>query len=116
MDTRQRRSHGRLGRFGVTRANRLMGCGPKAALKRAAAPSTQSARPRDPACSCVTFGSGNPKGIAAPEAANNAAAVGSFVPLMTLGVPGSGTRQQNAPPRREHCPTLRCARLGGRAA
>lgn len=38
-----------------------------------------------------TFGGGNPKGIAAPEAANNAAAVGSFVPLMTLGVPGSGT-------------------------
>ncbi|MGW5880308.1 tripartite tricarboxylate transporter permease [Nocardiopsis terrae] len=38
-----------------------------------------------------TFGQGNPKGVAAPEAANNAAAVGSFVPLMTLGVPGSGT-------------------------
>jgi putative tricarboxylic transport membrane protein len=38
-----------------------------------------------------TFGKGNPKGVAAPEAANNAAAVGSFVPLMTLGVPGSGT-------------------------
>ncbi|WP_277207230.1 tripartite tricarboxylate transporter permease [Isoptericola croceus] len=38
-----------------------------------------------------SFGSGNPKGVAAPEAANNAAAVGSFVPLMTLGVPGSGT-------------------------
>ncbi|GAB2500847.1 tripartite tricarboxylate transporter permease [Nocardiopsis aegyptia] len=38
-----------------------------------------------------TFGEGNPKGVAAPEAANNAAAVGSFVPLMTLGVPGSGT-------------------------
>lgn len=39
----------------------------------------------------ATFGKGNPKGVAAPEAANNAAAVGSFVPLMTLGVPGSGT-------------------------
>jgi putative tricarboxylic transport membrane protein len=38
-----------------------------------------------------TFGQGNIKGVAAPEAANNAAAVGSFVPLMTLGVPGSGT-------------------------
>ncbi|MDT0328417.1 tripartite tricarboxylate transporter permease [Nocardiopsis lambiniae] len=38
-----------------------------------------------------TFGQGNLKGVAAPEAANNAAAVGSFVPLMTLGVPGSGT-------------------------
>jgi putative tricarboxylic transport membrane protein len=38
-----------------------------------------------------TFGSGNLKGVAAPEAANNGAAVGSFVPLLTLGVPGSGT-------------------------
>lgn len=38
-----------------------------------------------------TFGKGNAKGLAAPEAANNAAAVGSFVPLLTLGVPGSGT-------------------------
>ncbi len=31
------------------------------------------------------------RGIAAPEAANNAACTGSFVPLLTLGVPGSGT-------------------------
>ncbi|MFA9432505.1 tripartite tricarboxylate transporter permease [Egicoccus sp. AB-alg2] len=38
-----------------------------------------------------SFGRGNPRGLAAPEAANNAAAVGSFVPLLTLGVPGSGT-------------------------
>ncbi|MEU4887025.1 tripartite tricarboxylate transporter permease [Streptomyces xinghaiensis] len=38
-----------------------------------------------------TFGQGNIKGVAAPESANNGAAVGSFVPLMTLGVPGSGT-------------------------
>ncbi|MFE7897740.1 tripartite tricarboxylate transporter permease [Streptomyces sp. NPDC057424] len=38
-----------------------------------------------------TFGKGSIKGVAAPESANNAAAVGSFVPLMTLGVPGSGT-------------------------
>jgi putative tricarboxylic transport membrane protein len=38
-----------------------------------------------------TFGKGNVKGVAAPEAANNAACGGSFVPLMTLGVPGSGT-------------------------
>jgi putative tricarboxylic transport membrane protein len=38
-----------------------------------------------------TFGKGNIKGVAAPEAANNAAAGGSFVPLLTLGVPGSGT-------------------------
>ncbi|MDV6012994.1 tripartite tricarboxylate transporter permease [Haloechinothrix sp. LS1_15] len=38
-----------------------------------------------------SFGRGNIKGVAAPESANNGAAVGSFVPLLTLGVPGSGT-------------------------
>ncbi len=38
-----------------------------------------------------TFGSGDIRGVAAPEAANNAAANGSFVPMLTLGVPGSGT-------------------------
>jgi putative tricarboxylic transport membrane protein len=32
-----------------------------------------------------------PKGIAAPEAGNNAAAGGALVPMLTLGVPGSGT-------------------------
>lgn len=37
------------------------------------------------------FGAGNIKGLAAPEAANNAACTGSFVPLLTLGIPGSGT-------------------------
>ncbi|MEM6727194.1 MAG: tripartite tricarboxylate transporter permease, partial [Pseudomonadota bacterium] len=37
------------------------------------------------------FGKGSPKGIAAPESANNAACTGSFVPLLTLGIPGSGT-------------------------
>jgi len=38
-----------------------------------------------------TFGKGDPRGLAAPEAANNAAAGGAFVPMLTLGVPGSGT-------------------------
>ena len=37
------------------------------------------------------FGSGNIKGLAAPETANNAAAGGAMVPMLTLGVPGSGT-------------------------
>ncbi len=37
------------------------------------------------------FGQGDLRGIAAPEAANNASACGSFVPMLTLGVPGSGT-------------------------
>jgi len=37
------------------------------------------------------FGKGSQKGLAAPETANNAACTGSFVPLLTLGIPGSGT-------------------------
>lgn len=37
------------------------------------------------------FGKGSVKGVAAPESANNAACTGSFVPLLTLGIPGSGT-------------------------
>ena len=37
------------------------------------------------------FGKGSIKGLAAPETANNAACTGSFVPLLTLGIPGSGT-------------------------
>ncbi|MBI4840067.1 MAG: tripartite tricarboxylate transporter permease [candidate division NC10 bacterium] len=38
-----------------------------------------------------TFGKGDIRGVAAPESANNAAAVGNMVPLMTLGIPGSST-------------------------
>ncbi|MFN3724090.1 MAG: tripartite tricarboxylate transporter permease [Paracoccaceae bacterium] len=38
-----------------------------------------------------TFGKGNPNGVAAPEAGNNAAAGGALIPMLTLGVPGSGT-------------------------
>ena len=37
------------------------------------------------------FGKGAIKGIAAPESANNAASGGAFVPLLSLGIPGSGT-------------------------
>jgi putative tricarboxylic transport membrane protein len=37
------------------------------------------------------FGEGDIRGVSAPEAANNASAAGSFVPMLTLGVPGSGT-------------------------
>ena len=39
----------------------------------------------------LEFGKGSLKGLAAPETANNAASSGSFVPLLTLGIPGSGT-------------------------
>ena len=37
------------------------------------------------------FGQGSIRGLAAPETANNAACTGSFVPMLTLGIPGSGT-------------------------
>ncbi len=39
----------------------------------------------------LNFGKGSIRGLAAPESANNAACSGSFVPLLTLGIPGSGT-------------------------
>jgi len=48
---------------------------------------TEKAIARDP----ETFGKGNPRGVAAPEAGNNAAAGGALIPMLTLGVPGSGT-------------------------
>lgn len=35
-----------------------------------------------------TFGKGNPKGVAAPEAANNGSTGGAMIPLLTLGIPG----------------------------
>jgi len=37
------------------------------------------------------FGEGDLRGLAAPETANSASACGSMVPMLTLGVPGSGT-------------------------
>jgi putative tricarboxylic transport membrane protein len=37
------------------------------------------------------FGKGAIEGVAAPEAANNAAATGSFIPLLTLGIPGNAS-------------------------
>lgn len=39
----------------------------------------------------VTLGEGAVEGIAASESANNAAAAGAFGPLLSLGIPGSGT-------------------------
>ncbi|MEL6264678.1 MAG: tripartite tricarboxylate transporter permease [Pseudomonadota bacterium] len=38
-----------------------------------------------------SFGKGNVAGVAAPEAANNAASTGSMLPIITLGIPGSPT-------------------------
>ena len=37
------------------------------------------------------FGQGAIEGVAGPEAANNSAATGSFIPLLTLGIPGNAT-------------------------
>ena len=36
------------------------------------------------------FGTGVIEGVAAPEGANNSAAGGAFIPMLTLGIPGSG--------------------------
>lgn len=37
------------------------------------------------------FGNGAVEGVAGPEAANNAAAQTSFIPMLTLGIPSNGT-------------------------
>lgn len=37
------------------------------------------------------FGKGEINGVVAPESANNAASTGSFLPMLTLGIPGSPT-------------------------
>ena len=37
----------------------------------------------------IKFGEGNPRGIVAPECANNAGVGGALVPTMVLGIPGS---------------------------
>lgn len=44
-------------------------------------------RSKDP----ESFGKGNPDGIIAPEACDNAVSGGLLVPVLTLGVPGNGT-------------------------
>lgn len=35
-----------------------------------------------------SFGAGQPRGVVAPESANNAAAITGFIPTLTLGIPG----------------------------
>ncbi|WP_298787367.1 tripartite tricarboxylate transporter permease [uncultured Marinococcus sp.] len=37
------------------------------------------------------FGQGTAEGVAAPESANNSASVGALIPLLSMGIPGSGT-------------------------
>ncbi len=66
--------------FGV-----LPGTGP--ALSSFAAYMLEKKIARDPS----RFGNGAIEGVAAPEAANNAAAQTSFIPTLTLGIPGTAT-------------------------
>jgi len=61
----------------------LPGTGP--ALSSFAAYMLEKKLARDPA----RFGKGAIEGVAAPEAANNAAAQASFIPTLTLGIPGT---------------------------
>jgi putative tricarboxylic transport membrane protein len=61
----------------------LPGGGP--ALSSFAAYALEKKTARDP----TRFGRGAIEGVAAPEAANNAAAQTSFIPLLTLGIPGN---------------------------
>lgn len=42
-------------------------------------------------CDRGTFGKGDMRGLAAPETADNAAQTASMVPMLALGIPGSGT-------------------------
>lgn len=60
-----------------------MGAGPAAWLSYAAARS--ASRRYD------EFGHGNPEGVVAPEAANNAAVGGAMVPVLAFGIPGSAS-------------------------
>lgn len=67
----------------------LIGMAPGAGAEIASMTSyaTEKKRSKQP----ERFGKGAMEGVAGPEAANNAGAVGSFVPLLTLGIPGSVT-------------------------
>ncbi|QNP50270.1 tripartite tricarboxylate transporter permease [Diaphorobacter aerolatus] len=66
----------------------LPGAGASVASAVAYANERRYSEGRDPD---AKFGSGDMRGLTAPEAANNSAATGSFIPMLTLGVPGSGT-------------------------
>jgi len=66
----------------------LPGAGASVASAVAYATEKRLAEQKDPH---AKFGQGDMRGLTAPEAANNAAATGSFIPMLTLGVPGSGT-------------------------
>ena len=63
----------------------LPGCGGTMASMLAYTNEKQFAKDPD------KFGKGEIIGLAAPEAANNASSVGALIPMLTLGIPGSGT-------------------------
>lgn len=67
----------------------LIGMAPGAGTEIASMASyaTEKRRSKTP----ENFGKGAIPGLAGPESANNAAAIGSFIPLMTLRIPGSVT-------------------------
>lgn len=64
----------------------LVGCIPAAgsAIAVALAYSLEKRISREP----EEFGQGSPRGVVAPESANNACVGGALVPMMTLGIPG----------------------------
>src|SRR5690606_18611319 len=87
MPTRQdlRRSVGAVGRG--TLIGSLLGVlpGGGAVMSSFAAYTLEKRISREP----ERFGRGAIEGVAAPESANNAAAQTSFIPLLTLGIPGN---------------------------
>lgn len=64
-----------------------MAPGAGAEIASMASYATEKRRSKNP----ETFGKGAIPGLTGPESANNAAAIGAFIPLMTLGIPGSVT-------------------------
>jgi len=66
----------------------LPGAGASVAAAVAYSQEKRITESRDPN---AKFGKGDMRGLVAPEAAATASAIGSFVPMLTLGVPGSGT-------------------------
>jgi putative tricarboxylic transport membrane protein len=66
----------------------LPGAGASVASAVAYANEKRVCEQRDPD---AKFGKGDMRGLVAPETANSASATGSFIPMLTLGVPGSGT-------------------------
>ena len=88
MSRRTGRARGSRGCAAPRSASRSARCRPAAPRSRPSCPTwSRSAWPKRP----EEFGHGAIEGVAGPEAANNAAAAGVLVPLLTLGLPTSAT-------------------------